>query len=116
PGYRAALSGKPTADDARPSDAPVPVQFRDLWDHPGAYQGRRVTVRGRVERVFRQGPIGSFPALVEAWIFSKAGDPFCVVFPLPGAAIPDGREQDPALPVVGGQGPDAMTVRPAVPD
>ncbi|HZW31467.1 MAG TPA: hypothetical protein VFF52_12220 [Isosphaeraceae bacterium] len=81
--YRAALSGRPTADDARPADPPVPVQFRDLWTHPGTFQGRRVTVRGRVERMFRQGPIGSFPPLVEAWIFSTAGDPFCVVFPLP---------------------------------
>jgi hypothetical protein len=110
-GYRAALSGKPTADEARPSDPPVPVGFRDLWEHPGTFRGRRVTVRGRVERVFRQGPVGSFPALVEAWIFSKAGDPFCVVFPLPG-----GREQGPAVPVVGGRGPEAPTTRPAVPD
>ena len=119
-GYRAALSGRPTAEEARLSDPPVPVRFRDLWEHPGTFRGRRVTVRGRVERIFRQGPVGSFPALVEAWIFSKAGDPFCVVFPLPGGAIsiPGGREQGPgpAVPVVGGRGPESTTLHPAVPD
>jgi hypothetical protein len=117
-GYRAALSGKPTADEARPSDPPVPVRFHDLWEHPGRFRGRRVTVQGRVERIFRQGPVGSFPALVEAWIFSKAGDPFCLVFPLPAGAIPGGREQGPgpAVRVVGGRGPEAPTRRPAVPD
>jgi hypothetical protein len=79
--YRAALSGKPTADKARPSDPPARVGFRDLWDHPEAYRGRRVTIRGRLERAFRQGAVGSFPPLVEAWIFSPAGDPLCVVYP-----------------------------------
>ena len=60
-GYCAALSGKATADDARPSDPPARVGFRDLWERPDAYRGRRVTVRGRVARIFRQGPVGSFP-------------------------------------------------------
>src|SRR5438045_2123290 len=60
-GYRAALTGRATADDARPSDPPAPVRFRDLWERPGAFQGRRVSIRGRVERIFRQGPVGSFP-------------------------------------------------------
>ena len=55
--------------------------FRDLWNRPDAYRGRRVTVQGRVERIFRQGPIGSFPALAEVWIVSPAGDPFCLVVP-----------------------------------
>jgi hypothetical protein len=91
-GYRAALAGKPTADDAQPADPPIPVQFRDLWDHPGTFQGRRVTVQGRVERVFRQGPVGTFPPLVEVWLFSTAGDPYCVVFPRSGATIEGGRE------------------------
>jgi hypothetical protein len=81
--YRAALSGKPTADDARPSDPPKPVGFRDLWEHPEAHRGRRITIRGRLERTFRQGAVGSFPPLVEAWVFSAAGDPFCVVYPRP---------------------------------
>ena len=80
-GYRAALSGKPTADQARTSDPPVEAKFKDLWDRPTVFQGRRVTVQGRVMRVFRQGPVGSFPALAEVWMTSPAGDPFCVVCP-----------------------------------
>ncbi len=91
--YRAALSGKPTADDARPSDPPRPVGFRDLWEHPEAHRGRRVTIRGRLERTFRQGAVGSFPPLVEAWVFSAAGDPFCVVYPRPDES---GAEAAPA--------------------
>ena len=39
--------------------------------------------RGACMRVFRQGPVGSFPALAEVWITSPAGDPFCVVCPQP---------------------------------
>ncbi len=81
--YRAALSGKATIDDARPSDPPAPVGFRDLWERSEAYRGRRVTIRGRLERTFRQGAVGSFPPLVEAWVFSASGDPICVVFPRP---------------------------------
>ena len=82
-GYRAALSGKPTADQARTSDPPVEAKFKDLWDRPSVFQGRRVTIQGRVMRVFRQGPVGSFPALAEIWITSPSGDPFCVVCPHP---------------------------------
>jgi len=82
-GYRAALSGKPTADQARTSDPPVEAKFKDLWDRTDLFQGRRVTIQGRVMRVFRQGPVGSFPALAEVWITSPAGDPFCVVCPQP---------------------------------
>ncbi len=89
-GYRAALSGKPTADQARATDPPAEVKFKDLWDHPDVFQGRRVVVQGRVVRTFRQGPVGSFPPLAEVWITSPAGDPFCVVFPRPGAS--DGKE------------------------
>ena len=81
-GYRAALSGKATADHARSGDPPSRVGFRDLWDRTDLYRGRRVTVRGRVARTFRQGAIGSFPPLLQSWIFSSAGDPFCVVSPL----------------------------------
>ncbi len=83
--YRAALSGKATADEARPADPSSSVGFRDLWTRPDAYRGRRVTVRGRLERTFRQGAVGSFPALVEAWVFSTSGDPFCVVYSQAGA-------------------------------
>jgi hypothetical protein len=79
--YRAALSGRATGENAKTSDPPVRVDFPDLWNRPDAYRGRRVTVQGRVERIFRQGPIGSFPALAEVWIVSPAGDPFCLVVP-----------------------------------
>ena len=44
-------------------------------------RGRRVIIEGRVERIFRQGPVGSFPALAEIWIASPAGDPSCLVVP-----------------------------------
>ena len=33
-GYRAALSGKPTADCARAADPPSEVKFKDLWNRP----------------------------------------------------------------------------------
>jgi hypothetical protein len=95
--YRAALSGRPTADDARPSDPPARVGFRDLWERPEAYRGRRVTIGGRLERTFRQGAVGSFPPLVESWIFSAAGDPFCIVYPQPeatGRGGPTGESLD----------------------
>ena len=57
------------------------MSFKDLWNRPDAFRGRRVTVEGRVQRIFRQGPVGSFPALAEIWIASPAGDPFCLVVP-----------------------------------
>jgi hypothetical protein len=88
-GYRAALSGKATADDARSDDPPARVTFRDLWDRDQAFRGRRVTIEGRVARIFRQGPVGSFPPLAEVWVTSPAGDPFCVVFPQPATASVD---------------------------
>ena len=81
--YRAALSGKPTADDARLSDPSAQVKFKDIWNRPDVFRGRRITIQGRVARIFRQGSIGSFPSLAEVWITSPAGDPFCVVFPQP---------------------------------
>jgi hypothetical protein len=74
PAYRAAL-GSGSKGPA------VGVGFREVWDHPGRYRGRRVEVEGRIERRFRQGPVGTFPALTEVWIVSPAGDPFCLVFP-----------------------------------
>ena len=84
-GYAKALSGKPTADGARETDPPLRVKFKELWNRPDRFRGRRVTVEGRVMRIFRQGPLGSFPALAEVWITSPAGDPFCVVFPRGGS-------------------------------
>jgi hypothetical protein len=79
--YRAALSGKATADAAESTDLPVSVGFKDLWEHSERFRGRRVVVEGRVTRIFRQGPIGQFPALAELWISSPAGEPFCLVVP-----------------------------------
>jgi hypothetical protein len=74
PAYREALEGAP--------DAPaISVRFRDLWDHQPDYQGRRVRVEGRIERIFRQPAIGDFPALSEAWLIEAGGDPICIVFP-----------------------------------
>ena len=74
--YRAALSGQ-----SRAQEPPAVVGFRELWEHPATYQGRRVQVQGRLVRRFRQGSFGTFPPLEEAWVFSPSGDPFCLVFP-----------------------------------
>jgi hypothetical protein len=81
PAYRAALSGRSTGKDASAADPPRPVSFADLWAHSDAWQGRRIIVQGRVARIFRQGAIGSFPPLVEAWLSTSAGDVLCIVFP-----------------------------------
>lgn len=78
--YRAALDGKATAQNAQADGAPRVVRFRDLWDNSQAFLGRRVTIQGRVERIFRQAAVGQFPPLAEVWIVSPAGDPFCLVF------------------------------------
>jgi hypothetical protein len=77
--YRLALASKP--DDSAPL-----VRFRDLWDRPEAFAGRQVRVEGRLARIFRQPRLGEFPPLVEAWVVSTAGDPFCVVFPEPAGS------------------------------
>jgi hypothetical protein len=107
-GYRAALSGKPSAENARASDPPIQVTFKDLWNRPEVFRGRRVTVGGQVARIFRQGPVGSFPALAEVWISSSAGDPYCIVFPLPLSG-----DQDPpktvAATATGGDVSKSMT-------
>lgn len=77
--YRAALE--------RPAEGPTAaVTFRDLWNDPSRYRGRRVRVEGRVVRRFKQGAVGTFPALVEVWAVSPVGDPFCLVFPAPTAS------------------------------
>jgi hypothetical protein len=75
--YRASLQEKPGEPEA------VAVTFRELWDHPGEYEGRRVRVEGQVKRRFRQAAFGTFPPLVESWAVSPAGDPFCLVYPAP---------------------------------
>lgn len=79
--YRAALSGRATADAAQPNDVAVEVSFKELWDQAERFRGRRVIVKGRIQKIFRQGPVGHFPALAEIWISSSAGDPFCLVVP-----------------------------------
>lgn len=79
--YRAALTGKERADDAEASNPLAHVSFKDLWNHPDVHRGHRVIIEGRVQRIFRQGPVGSFPALAEIWIASPAGDPTCLVVP-----------------------------------
>lgn len=89
--YHAALTGKAKTDDASTADPAIRVGFKDLWNQPETFRGRRVLVEGRVQRVFRQGPVGTFPALAEVWIVSPAGDPFCLVFPQDsGKATPVG--------------------------
>jgi hypothetical protein len=113
--YRAALSGKATADDARPSDPPARVGFRDLWDHPDAYRGRRVTVHGRVARIFRQGPVGSFPPLLQVWIFSTAGNPFNLVFPRPADEAGSGPTIVASSSTEGDRGPEARPGPTAIP-
>ena len=78
---RRRLSGTEESD----RQPPAVVGFRELWNHPATYQGRRVQVQGRLVRRFRQGSFGTFPPLEEAWVFSPAGDPFCLVFPAPAS-------------------------------
>jgi hypothetical protein len=105
PAYRAALSGKATDGDSRASDPPARVSFNDLWNRPAAFRGRRVIIQGRVERIFRQGPVGSFPALAEVWIASPTGNPFCLVVPQESGAgslrvnnhALEGRAKSPAV-------------------
>lgn len=76
--YRDALDGKPHGE-------PAAASFRAMWAQPERFQGKRVKVDGRVVRIFRQGAVGTFPPLTEAWTVSQAGDPLCLVF----AAQPD---------------------------
>jgi hypothetical protein len=62
------------------TEPPEAVGFRALWDHPESWRGRRVIVRGRIARVFRQAAFGGFPPLVEAWIEEPPGNLFCAVY------------------------------------
>ncbi|WP_165227077.1 hypothetical protein [Aquisphaera insulae] len=93
PAYRAAL-----ADGGDGSDAKA-ATFRDLWDHPEAWKGRRVEVRGRVARIFRQDPVGSFPALAELWLGTADGDLFCAHCPIPARGSP--AEEAGPIPDIG---------------
>jgi len=79
--YRAALLGQATDEHAKAANPPVQVGFKDLWNRPDLFRGRRVTVHGRIKRIFRQGSVGSFPPLAEIWIASPVGDPLCLVSP-----------------------------------
>ena len=127
--YRAALGG-------RPGGPAEPVTFRQLWDHPDRFQGRRVRVVGKVARRFRQGAFGTFPPLVETWAVSPTGDPFCLVAPAgtspgddpsPGASVRfegvflrqvryPGGDADRLAPLVVGDRPPLVTApAPAAP-
>jgi hypothetical protein len=74
PAYRDALDGKPAG-------VAVSATFRDLWERPDAFAGKRVRIEGRVVRRFQQGKVGSFPPLAESWAATTSGDPFCLVYP-----------------------------------
>jgi hypothetical protein len=77
--YRAALDDRNGANVA-----PLPASFRELWEHPEAFGGRRVQVEGRLVRRFRQPAVGTFPALSEVWMTNPSGDPLCLVYPASG--------------------------------
>jgi hypothetical protein len=83
PEYARALRGQPEHEGPA-----VSASFRDLWDQPDRYRGRRVKVEGRVARRFRQAAVGDFPPLEEVWITSPAGDPLCLVCPAPSGRPP----------------------------
>jgi hypothetical protein len=84
--YRRAL----TPRDSEPR--PTVVSYRELWEHPERYQGTRIQVEGRIVRRFRQGTVGTFPPLVEAWAVTPLGEPFCWVYPAPKAEAPAVRD------------------------
>lgn len=85
--YRRALVAR---GDKEPR--PTVVSFRELWDHPAKYQGKRIRVEGRIVRRFRQGAVGTFPPLVEAWAVTPWGEPFCWVYPAPEGQAPTVRD------------------------
>ncbi len=71
PAYKSAL--ETTANEAQE------VSFRELWDRPEFYRGKRVEIRGTIVRTFRTGAVGELPARVELWIVTKSGDFICAV-------------------------------------
>jgi hypothetical protein len=83
PAYRAALDGKPVG-------TAVSASFRDLWERPDAFAGKRVRIEARVVRRFHQGKVGTFPPLVESWATTSAGDPLCLVYPSASTQKGDG--------------------------
>ena len=80
PEYRAAL--EPGSGSEGPAAA---VGFRDLWDHPERYRGRRVQVEGRIVRRFRQEAVGTFPAADGVWVVAAVGRSVLPGLPRPGA-------------------------------
>lgn len=82
--YRKALIAGPAQPPAQA------VGYRALWEHPQAYEGKRVQVEGRIVRRFRQGAVGTFPALIEAWAVTPAGEPSCWIFPDAAGPAPAG--------------------------
>jgi hypothetical protein len=93
-GYRAALAPKLSAKGGDRAEPTVRASSSDLLNRPDQFRGHRVTVSGRIVRIFRQGSVGTFPPLAEIWIASTAGEPFCLIapqergsIPLPGQAV-----------------------------
>ncbi|HWE40447.1 MAG TPA: hypothetical protein VG406_28120 [Isosphaeraceae bacterium] len=74
PAYKAALEADPAA-------TAVAVAFRDLWQRPEEFRGRRVRVEGTVTRRFRAPASGRLPPRVEVWITAASGDLICLVHP-----------------------------------
>ncbi|MEO6809422.1 MAG: hypothetical protein ABI353_09970 [Isosphaeraceae bacterium] len=64
-----------------PSGQAKPVRFHELWQRPETFRGTLVQVSGQVERRFRAPAVGKLPALVEVWIVTPEGNPFCLVYP-----------------------------------
>ena len=74
PLYKAALESRDPAP-------PFAVKFRELWDRPNEYRGRRVRIEGQIARQFHAPPAGELPARVELWLATASNDVICVVFP-----------------------------------
>jgi hypothetical protein len=54
-GYRAALSGKPTADQSRAGTPPIRVTFKDLWNHNESRPSRNGSRPGFADLLPRAG-------------------------------------------------------------
>ena len=61
-----------------------------------------------------KGPVGTFPALVEVWITSPAGDPFCGVFPQPDK-LDRGQTGSTSLDAATPEKPSRETTAPEIP-
>ena len=62
PAEHAALSGKATIDGPEAHAPPQSVTFRDLWNHPETWRGRRVRVRGTDRQGLSPGSRRQLPA------------------------------------------------------